>query len=353
MEKRIEAAFGTVEHNEAGDIIGIDLARDRASATDDLLRAALSVSGLKRFRFAGGSATAESLSGLMKQHDIEELYLQDVPLGDADWEPLLDGHSKLTRLTLRRLPNLSGVTLGTLPRRIPALRNLALIDMALSGESLAEIAKSEALAALDVRNCSRLTADDYRCLAAMPKLADLKIGGFSITDDVLMEIIPCRSLRGLTLDDVLITPTGLEKFTANFASAEKLETLVLSRNLALFDDSLVSLKKFPNLRRLTVNGMMITGSFLEHLAEDEGTRPKLQRLSLRKAFLSDEGAAALKKYPELRILDLSGVALTPELIEIIASLDFLEELDVTNCGLDEAAFQRLKSGRVLKLLPDR
>jgi hypothetical protein len=350
IEGRVESAFGSVERNREGNIIGIDLARGRASATDDLLQAALSVPHLKRFRFVGGSATAESLSGLIKQRDLEELYLQDVPIHDADWKPLLDGHPKLTRLTLRRLPNLSATELGALPRRIPALHNLVLIDMALTGDALAEIAKSEVLAALDVRNCSRLTASDYRCLTSMPRLADLKIGGFGITDDVLMEIAPCRSLRGLTVDDALITPTGLEKFTANFTSAEKLETLVFSRNSALFDDSLVSLKKFPNLKRLTVNGMMITGSFLEHIAEDEGTRPKLQRLSLRKAFLSEEGAAALKKYPELRILDLSGVALTPELIEIIVSLNFLEELDAADCGLDDDAFQRLKSLPSLKRL---
>jgi len=347
---RIESAFGSVERNKEGGIIGIDLARDRASATDDLLRAALSVPQLQRFRFAGGSVTAESLSGLLKQRDLEELYLQDVPLCDADWKPLLDGHPKLSRLTLRRLPNLSGAELGTLPRRIPALRNLALIDMALTGDALAEIAKSEVLAALDVRNCSRLAVGDYRCLASMSKLTDLKIGGFGITDDVLPEIAPCRFLRGLTIDDALITPTGLEIFTANFASAEKLETLVFSRNSALFDDALVLLKRFPNLKRLTVNGMMVTGSFLARLAEDEGTRPKLQRLSLRKAFLSEEGASALQKYPELRILDLSGVALTPELIEIIATLDFLEELDAADSGLDNDACQRLKSLPSLKRL---
>jgi len=342
IEKRVEAAFGNVERNREGEIIGFDLARDRASATDDLLQAALSVPHLKRFRFAGGSATAESLSGLIKQRELEELYLQDIPLGDADWHPILDGHPKLTRLTLRRFPNLSGAELGALPKRLPALRNLALIDMALTGDALAEIAKSETLTALDVRNCSRLTTGDYRWLTSMPKLVDLKIGGFGITDDVLMEIAPCQLLRGLTIDDALITPTGLEKFTANFASAEKLETLVFSRNSALFDDALVSLKKFPNLKRLTVNGMMVTGSFLERLAEDEETRPKLQRLSLRKAFLSEEGAAALKKYPELRILDISGVALTPELIDIITSLEFLEELDAVDCGLDDATQPLMK-----------
>jgi hypothetical protein len=184
----------------------------------------------------------------------------------------------------------------------------------------------------------------------MPKLADLKIGGFGITDDVLMVIAPLQFLRGLTIDDALITPGGFEKFAANCASADKMETLVFGRNSALFDDAMLSLKKFPNLKRLTVNGMMVTGSFLEQLAEDETARPKLRRLSLRKAFLSIEGMAALKKYPELRILDLSGVALTSELIEIALSLNHLEELDVTGCGLDKDTLRRLESMPSLKRL---
>ena len=350
IEKRIEAAFGTIEHNGEGIIVSIDLARDRASATDDLIRAALSVPSLKRFRLACGNAAAESLAGLTKQREIEDLYLQDIPIHDADWKPLLEEHPKLARLTLRRLPHLSDAELAVLPRRIPALRNLALIEMELSGEALAEIAKSETLTALDVRNCSHLIAEDYRWLTSMPKLADLKIGGFSITDDVLMTVASCRFLRGLTIDDALITPAGFEKFTENFSSAETLEMFVFNRTSTLFDHSLLSLKKFPNLKRLTVNGMMVTGSFLEYLAEDEATRPKLQRLSLRKAFVSEAGIAALKKYPELRNLDLSGVALSPELMEIIISLNFLEELDVTGCGLDETSFQRLKSHPSLKRL---
>ena len=350
IEKRIESAFGTVERNAEGTIVGIDLARERASASDEVLQAALSIPNLKRFRFAGGNVTAESLSGLTKQRDLEELYLQDVPLRDAEWKSLLDGHPKLIRLTLRRLPNLTGSELGTLPRKIPTLKNLSLIEMNLSGESLAEIAKSEILAALDVRHCSRLVADDYRCLMPMPKLADLKIGGFGITDDVLAVIVSLRSLRGLTIDDTQITSEGFKKFAVNFAATDKLETLVFSRNSALFDDSLVPIKQFPNLKRLTINGMMVTGTFLGHLAEDETTRPKLQRISLRKAFLSEEGCSALKKYPELRILDLSGVALTPELCEIVISLDHIEELDVTDCGLDEKILQRLQSMPSLKRL---
>ena len=350
QEERIEAAFGVVERNAEGTIIGIDLARDRASATGNVLEAALSIPHLKRFRFAGGNTTPASLSGLTKQRELEDLFLQDVPIRDADWKPLLDGHPKLIRLTLRRLSHLSAAELGTLPRRLPALRNLALIEMDVSGGSLAEIAKSETLAALDVRLCSRLTAEDYRPLKSMPKLIDMKIGGFGITDEVLAVIASLPLLRGLTIDDALITAAGFEKFATEFASADKLETLVFSRNSALFDDSLVPIRKFPNLKRLTVNGMMVTGAFLDRLAEDETTRPKLQRLSLRKAFLSEAGMSALKKYPELRILDLSGVALTPELIEILTTLEQLEELDLTDCGLDKDALQQIESTLSLKRL---
>jgi len=340
IEKKIEAAFGVIERDAEGTIIGIDLARERVSANNEVLRAALSIPHLKRFRFAGGNIDAESLSGLSKQHLLEELYLQDVPIRDAQWKPLLT-LPKLTRLTLRRLPHLTAAELGALPQRLPALRNLALIEVELTGAALAEIAKSEVLTALDVRNCGRLTAGDYRSLAAMPRLADLKIGGFGVTDEVLSVIVSLRFLRGLTIDDALITTGGFETFVTHFASADTLETLVLSRNSALFDNALRPLKKFPNLKRLTVNGMMVTGSFLGHLAEEEATRPKLHRLSLRRAFVSAEGMTALKKYPELRILDLSGAALTPEMAVILATLTHLEELDITDTGIDQESLQRL------------
>ena len=343
VERQIDAAFGTVERNEKGVIVDVDLARERASANDEVLRAALSLPNLKRFRFAGGSVAAESLAGLKTQRELEELYLQDVPIRDGDWKPLLACLPKLTRLTLRRLANLSADELGALPQRLPTLRNLSLIEMEITGESLAEIAKSEFLTSLDVRNCGRLAAEDYRSLASLKKLTDLKIGGFAVNDEVLAVIAPLPSLRGLTIDDALLTPDGFEKFVTESLSADKLETLILGRNMSLFDAALVPLTRLPKLKRLTINGMMVTGSFLDNLAENETTRPKLQRLSLRKAFLTEEGAAALKKYSELRSLDLSGVALTPELVDIIGSLDWLEELDLTGCQLGEDLLQRLQT----------
>ncbi len=341
-ETLIESAFGAVERDEHGTIIGIDLARERVSATDEVLKAALSIPNLKRFRFAGGSVAGESLAGLKKQNELEELFLQDVPIRDDEWKTIIHGIPKLSRLTIRRLPNLSDAELGLLPERIPALRNLSLIELELSGESLSKISRSEILMALDVRHCGRLTPDDFRCLAEMKKLVDLKIGGFAVTDDVLTAIAPLQALRGLAIDDALVTSEGFERFASNFESADKLETLVLGRDMSLLDDSLCSLKKFPRLKRLAVDGLMLTGSFLERLAEEESTRPKLERLSLRKTFLTEEGARSLKKYRELRVLDLSGIAVTPEIVDVIVALEHLEELDVRNCGLDDDSLRRLQ-----------
>ena len=348
IETIIAAAFGMVEHDKEGNIIGIDLARDRASATDDILIAALSVPNLKRFRFAGGNVAAESWAGLKQQHELEELYLQDVPLRDNEWKSLTEGHPPWRRLTLRRLPHITHIELGALPHRLPALRNLSLIEMGLTAEALAEIAKSKHLAALDIRQCGSLTAENYLCLNAMTKLVDLKIGGFAVNDEVLMAVAPLKFLRGLTIDDALLSPKGFERFLTESASVDQLETLVLCRNMSLFDDALVALRKCPKLNRLTINGMMITGTFLLRLAEHEASRPKLRRLSLRKTFLSEDGATALKKYPELRILDLSGIGLTPEIVDIIASMDQIEELDVSDNPLDEEALRRLKMIKSLK-----
>jgi hypothetical protein len=244
---------------------------------------------------------------------------------------------------------LSDAELGTLPQRLPALRNLALIEMEqLTGESLAAMAKwSASLVALDVRLCGRLSAGDYRYLVSMPKLADLKIGGFAVTDDVLTAIAPLPSLRGLTIDDALFTKDGFEKFAANFASAEKLETLVLQRNMAVSDDALLVLGNLPRLRRLILGDAMVTGAFLSRLAEEGQSRPKLGELSLRKTFLTEEAIQSLEKYPELRSLQISGTVLSRKGVETLLSLSGLERLDLTDSFLDDDARQYLQETELL------
>ena len=66
IEKQIASAFGTMERNADGIIVGIDLSRERSSANNDVLQASLPIPHLTRFRFAGGSVASECPVGLKK-----------------------------------------------------------------------------------------------------------------------------------------------------------------------------------------------------------------------------------------------------------------------------------------------
>jgi hypothetical protein len=340
----IETAFGAVERDNAGNIIAVDLAKERASATDDVLRLALKLPNLKRFRLAGSGITAETFAAIETQKHLEDLFLNDLPLDSEHIAPALVSLPKLQRLTLRRLTKVS-----VLPK-FPALRNLALIEMNITEPMLRFIIEQQSLVALDIRNCSGLTADNYRSLKSLKRLTDLKIGGSSVSDEVLEAITPIPNLTGLSIDESFITPEGLAKFVADSPSAATLETLVFNRNTSLLDDALLPLKNLPLLKRLTVCDMMVTGNFLSLLAGDESTRPKLKQLSLRKTLLLPEGAESLKKYPELRVLNLSCIGLNVEIAEIVASLDFLEELDIRDCPFDNDVELLLRKMKTLKKL---
>jgi hypothetical protein len=168
----IESSFGSAERDSSGKIVGVDLAKDRTSASDEVLRQVLKLPDLKRLRLAGGNTLPETFAGISKQKSLEELYLQDLPINGEELETVSSALPKLQRLTLRRLTNVSDIA------RLPALRNLALIEMNVTPKTFRSIIEQKTITALDIRNCSGLTPDDYRNLKSLDRLADLKIGEF-------------------------------------------------------------------------------------------------------------------------------------------------------------------------------
>jgi hypothetical protein len=333
----IESAFGSMERRHDGTIVGVDLAQARSSVNDEVLNAALTIPGLKKLRVAGNAISRETLLKISGQTHLEELFLQDTVINDDDLAVILPAMPELKRLTLRRCVHVTDQA-AELFLAQSSLRNLALIEMNVGRKTLETLTGSQTMTALDLRSCSRLTPEDYALLVKMPQLTDLKIGGFGMDNSVLEHVAQLPNLTGLTVEDAMISPDALTRMIETAAWKGKLTQLVLSRNTMLFDVGLAPIQSLPKLRRLTVNGMMITGTFLIQMAENESMRPKLESLSLRKAFLTVEGAKALQQYRELKSLDLSGVAMTEELVEIIATLDTLEALNLTECRMtDEMA----------------
>ena len=345
----IEDVLGSVERDAQGTIIGVDLAVERASATDEVLKLALTLPNLQKFRLAGGTVSAEAFAVLKTQSGIEELFLQDMMIREEEILSVVSTLPKLKRLTLRRLSNISDAGIILL-FRFPALRQLALIEMSLTGAGLQSLEDSMSLTALDVRNCAQLNPEDYRNLVRLPQLADLKIGGFAVNDQCLEIVALLPALKGLTLDDSLVSAKGFEKFVTDSLSADSLETLVLNRNMSLSDEALFAIGNFSRLKRLILGNAMVTGVFLERLAENEQKRPQFNDLALRKTFLTEEAIASLKKYPELQSLQITGGVLSKNGVETLLSLPRLGRLDLTDCSLDEDARQYLQGLELPKSL---
>ncbi|GHT41986.1 hypothetical protein FACS189443_4460 [Planctomycetales bacterium] len=341
--KAIEAAFGIVQRDSNGVIIAVDLANERASATDEIFRLTLTLPNLKKLRVAGSTITPQTFAALQTQRELTELFLKDLTVSDADLAAALKPLTQLRQLTLRRLPNTSVCP------AIPALRNLALIEITFSEKTFASLLELKELAALDLRNCSGLTIENYQALNTLPKLIDLKIGGFSVNDDVLKTVKTIPKLTGLTIDDSLITPETFADYVAQSPSAKTIQTLVLNRVSTLLDDNLTALRELPNLNRLTVCDLMVTGEFLGELAANENKRPKLKTLSLRKTLLTSEGAAFLVKYRELTTLDLSFTNFDVDIAKAVIQQPALTSLNLQGCQISDETLNVLKINKALQI----
>ena len=337
----LEATSGSVERDAQGTIIGIDFVQERASATDETLKLALALPNLKKLRLSGSMISAETFLLLKTQVNIEELFLQDLTIGNEEFISVVTAFPHLRRLTLRRLSNISDA--GIIPLfRFSALRQIALIEMPITGTALHAIGEATMLDAFDVRNCDQLVPDDYKHILRLRQLIDLKIGGFTVNDPCLEIVALIPALKALTLDDSLVSAKGFEQFVTDSLSADTLETLVLNRNMALADDALVAVGNFPRLQRLILGEAMTTGTFLTRLADDEQKRPPFNDLALRKMFLTEEAIASLKRYPELQGVQISGSTLSRQGIETLFSLARLERLDLRGCFFDEDAQRFLR-----------
>ncbi|MCL2116812.1 MAG: hypothetical protein FWH27_00135 [Planctomycetaceae bacterium] len=347
--RAIEDAGGKIERDAKGVVAGVNLAAERTSVTNAVLRQALLIPNLKNLAVAGGSLSYEAFSGLAKQQHLETLFLQDVPLTDSNLEAMVASVPTLRRLTLRRLNKVGEPGITAALETVP-LQSLALIEMSPTRVVIEKIAGSPDLRALDLRQCSNLTQEDYRILGTMTRLADLKIGGFAVDDSVL-EILPgLPQLRGLSIEGTSITGEGFAELASHEEWAAQLELLVLARNTAIYDAGLDSLRAFRGLKRLAVSDMMVTGVFFHALAETETIRTRLESLSFPKTYLTAQNMRVLNQFPNLKKLDLSHNMLTPDILEAIAELKTVEQLNLTGCQLDDTALETVRKMQSLKVL---
>ena len=243
----IVAAGGSYRARPDGYTVGIDLASDRVQADDAVVRAVLEFPHLQRLHLTVSTASQETLSGLTSLVDLEDLLLQNAPLDDAALTNLLRATPVLRRLTLRRLNQVTDAGLAAALPECKELEVVALIEMsAVTGAVLDTLRQVERLRSLDLRSCGQLKAADFAQLVSLSALAELKVGGPAVTDQVLGILAQHPALTALSVDDAQITAAWVQQLAGATDTAGRLRSLSFARCFGVTDESLKSLRDSPH-----------------------------------------------------------------------------------------------------------
>jgi hypothetical protein len=356
----IVRADGRPVFDARGELVELDLASQRTSVSDVVVESVVAFPSIRKLRVAG-NLSPSTVARLAKLRDLEDLYLQDVPIDDKRMQRIAV-LPKLKRLTVRRSIALTEKGVAHL-KQSKTLESIALLEMTLPNTVCDDLAAVPTLAQIDLRGCSQINIDGVRKLQPLENLRILRLRGPAVDDNMLAVLAGFPRLTGLALEQGAYTAAGLEKL-----GDLPLEELVLFRSLALTDDDLGRLfVKLDKLKRLTLRDMIVFGRALEKLPVPERLEdlrlsetwvgddlapflarcPKLRHLDLRATQIGDATAAQLHSLGELRYLQLEETRLTDEGVKSLADLKKLEFLSVAKTSVTTEGIQRLQAA-----LPD-
>jgi Leucine-rich repeat (LRR) protein len=216
--------------------------------------------------------------------------------------------------------------------RWPSLRNLDLVGRTLSRRDLERIARLPALESIGLIGCKFVPADlrllkdaaklhtlrltdprDFapEMLSALGSLKQLRRIDLSIPSmrETDLQRLSGMTLHALDIDERLRTDAGLEQVVA--ALDPTIESMDLT-NWSITDRSLALLRRFVNLRELDLTQTGLTDEGLRHL---EGM-PKLARISLP-ARATDQAMKTLATLPALQEIDAERTAITEEGLKVL------------------------------------
>src|SRR3954468_3612276 len=180
--------------------------------------------------------------------------------------------------------------------------------------------------------------EELKAIAGMKELERLQFSlhflpYFNVTDAGLATFNGLTNLKELRCAQCRVSKRGLDPFV-------NLESLDMSYS-QFSNDSMASLERMHNLRRLYLRDDSITDDALQHIAG----LTKLEELDLYGVKLTDSGIAHLKDLKEMRKLILLGAPITDESIPVLAGMTHLRELNlyrsrITNAGLAKLATLR-------------
>lgn len=345
VEPWVNSMGGFVVRGPGGAIEEISLAR--TWAVDNDLQRVLTVPGLKRLDLSFTYVTDRGIELLPRLGELEELTLDTAEfITDAAMNHLR-ANKKLRKLVLRG----TDITDVALPYigELTKLRVLDLSHSMLGDVGIESLATLTELEELDL-GATRITGINLHLLKLLPKLRKLSFKGIQRRNggvcwtptigDRDMEAV--GSLTGL---EELNLGAGLGLGVKQPGAGRTETNCRLTGGIRITDVGVAKLAKLKGLRMLELSGAAVTATGLQALRE----MPRLERLSLWNCrTLGDETAAVLAGLRGMKTLDLSDTGMGDAGLEKLAGLPALERVYLTDTKVTAAAaeaFRARRSGR--------
>jgi Leucine-rich repeat (LRR) protein len=291
-------------------MIGLESLFLPPTTTDGISAALVGMRSLKSLSLEATAVTSAGLATLPRS--LEELNLSSTSIDDEAVEQL---------------------------RRLPGLKRLWLDETSVGDKSLGVVSSRTTIEVLGLTG-TLITSDGLKQLAGLVKLRSLYLGETSIDDTSLGVLMLMKQLKVLDVTETGLSVSGRQALVESLRTAEvriDLDALVqaiedaggriekalpriarVTRNqdgqveslnvfAANFSDIGMSmLRRFPSLKRLSVEGTLVTDVGLKHLS----SMTQLEELWLSRTSISDPGLAELRPLRSLRQLHLSGTRTT-------------------------------------------
>jgi len=204
------------------------------------------------------------------------------------------------------------------------LRSCRLLD----DETLQEFSQLTDLTVLDLSECSaKITKNGMGVLSSLTTLRWLSLASCQLSNSVMVNLMPLRSLTYLDLsDNAALNAQGLE----HISDLVELTELNLSDCLKVTNGALLQLALMTKMQQLNLsNCQQIAESGLVYLARQKN----LKSLNLKNCSLTDEAVKKLSVFNQLERLQLWGnQGITDQgIVSIAPSLTRLTSLDVCTC----------------------
>jgi hypothetical protein len=193
---------------------------------------------LRALKHRSSIVTDEGLADLAHSQSLESLLIQDFAITDAAGRHLaalprltsleilrcqgfgsdglmaLEGLGKLSRLTLRDLPEVGDAGLAVLAK-LPALERLSLRELSSVGDAgLAHVAAARSLEVLDIWSLPKLTDAAVAALARLPHLRELSIRETGATERSLDALAALPTLESLSFRNGPVSPAVAARIKA-------------------------------------------------------------------------------------------------------------------------------------------